>query len=124
MCSAGGAVGSDWPIVNGAADLGGDGVGDGSRVCAGVVHAPSGSVAVQAVGYVEVLFEVVCEGKVEEGTPVGGQLHARAQSALFDREVACGQVPVELVDVRSHFEPVGPGQGCGVDPRASDYHHP
>ena len=63
---AGGAVGLDRPVVDGAADLGGDGGGDGVGVAGGVVHPPARPVAVQAVGDVEVLLEVVGKREVEE----------------------------------------------------------
>src|SRR5215211_3317575 len=56
---AGGALGFHRPVVDRAADLGGDGCGDGVGVAGGVVHAPAGAVAVQVVGDVEVLLEVV-----------------------------------------------------------------
>src|SRR6266508_462678 len=54
----GGTVGLHRPVVDRAADLG---------VGGGVVHPPARPVAVQAVGDVEVLLEVVGEGKYRNG---------------------------------------------------------
>jgi hypothetical protein len=53
------------------------------------------------VGDVEVLLEVVAQREVQERPPVRRQLHAGRQSPLHDREVAGGQVPVELRDERA-----------------------
>ena len=75
-------------------------------------------------GDVEVLLEVVAQREVEERPPVGGQLHRRGQPALDDREVAGGQVPVEVVDVGADLEAVAARQRRGVDPRSGDDDHP
>ena len=72
----------------------------------------------------EVLLEVVAEREVEERASVRRQLHRRGQAALDDGEVAGGQVPVELVYVGAHLEPVVCGQRLRVDPRAGDDDHP
>ena len=71
----------------------------------------------------EVLLEVVAEREVEERPPVRRQFHRGGQSALDDGEVAGGEMPVELVDVRAYFEPVVCGQGARVDPRPGDDDH-
>ena len=87
--------------------------------------APPGAVALEPVADVEVLLEVVAEREVEERPPVGGQLHRGRQPALDDREVAGGQVAVEVVDVGAHLEPVGVlGERGRVDARPGDDDHP
>jgi hypothetical protein len=58
----------------------------------GVVHAPTGAVAVEAVSPMEVLFEVVSEREVEERAAVSDELHARGEPALDDGELAGGEV--------------------------------
>jgi hypothetical protein len=56
--------------------------------------------------HVEVLLEVVAEWEVEEGPAVGGELHCRGEASLDDRQVAGGEVLVQVVDVGSDLEPV------------------
>ena len=68
-------------------------------------RAPTGAVPIQPVPDVEVLLEVVPQRHVQERPPVRGQLHRRRQAALHDREVAGGQVPVEVVHVGVDLEP-------------------
>lgn len=70
------------------------------------VHPPPGAVALQAVADVEVLLEVVPQREVDERPPVGRQLHRGRKAALNDREVAGGEVPVEVVDVGANLEPL------------------
>ena len=53
----------------------------------GIVHPAAGSVAVEPVGDVEALLEVVAQREVEERPPRRGQLHRRRQPALNDSEV-------------------------------------
>ena len=65
----------------------------------------------------EVLLEVVAQREVEERPPVGGQLHRRGQPALDHREVAGGELPVEVGHVRADLEPGLRGQRRRVDAR-------
>ena len=106
-----------------AAELGGEGGGDGIGVGGGVVHPPARPVAVQAVGNVEVLLEVVAQREVQERPPVRRQLHAGGQAALHDREVAGGQVPVELRDERADLQAVVGGEAGRVDAWPGDHDH-
>ena len=69
------------------------------------VHAAAGAVALEPVADVEVLLEVVAQREVEERPLLRGQLHRGRQAALHDRQVAGGQVPVEVVDVGHDLEP-------------------
>jgi hypothetical protein len=105
----GGAVGLHRPVVDGAADSGGDGVG----VAGGVVHPPAGPVAIQAVGDVEVLLEVVAQREVQEPAAGSPSAPCRSSIRLHDREVADGQVPVELRDERADLQPLVPRQAAG-----------
>jgi hypothetical protein len=72
---------------------------------------------------VEVLLEVVAEREVEERPAVGGQFHRRRQAALHDREIARGEVAVQLVDVGAHLEAVVLRQALGIDARPGDDDH-
>ena len=103
----------DRPVVDLAPDLLGDRGGDLVRAVGLEVHAAPGAVALEPVADVEVLLEVVPEREVEERPPVRGQLHRRRQAALDDREVAGGEVAVEVVDVGADLEPVVRGQRAG-----------
>ena len=103
---AGGPVGLDRPVADRTADLRRDGLGQrlGRRLV--VVQAATRAVPFQAVPDVEVLLEMMAEGYVDEGPPAGGELHRRGQPALHDGQVARGQVPVQVVHVAAHLEPV------------------
>src|SRR2546430_6192493 len=57
--------------------------------------------------HVHVLLEVVPQREVEERPTAGGQLHRRGETALHDREITSRKVPVEVVHVGNHLEPVG-----------------
>jgi hypothetical protein len=76
---------------------------------------------IEAVADVKVLLEMMTQWKVEERTAVRGKLHRRGQATLYNREIARGQVAIELVD--------GDGRGLcsGLatpnDPRARDDDH-
>ena len=63
-----------------------------------VVHAPARAVALEPVADVAVLLEVVAQREVQERPPARGELHRRRQAALDDREVARGEVPVQVGD--------------------------
>lgn len=117
-------MGVDGAVVGVAADLGGDRLADHLRAGCAEVHAPAGAVAVEAVGDVEGLLEVVPQRKVEERPAGGGQLHAGGQSALDDGEVAAGQMSVQLVHVGVHLQALVGGGRCRVDARAANHHHP
>jgi hypothetical protein len=65
---------------------------------------------------------VVAEREVQERPSARGQLHRRGEPALDDREIADGQMPVELVGVGPHFQAVMSGQAARVDPRATVPH--
>ena len=116
----------DRPVVDLAADLGGDGLAPArpGSVCA-VVQAAAGAVPVQPVPHVEVLLEVVAQRHVQERPPAGGQLHRGGQPALHDGQVARGQVPVQVGHVAAHLEarrPAAserPGRSAARSPRPS-----
>ena len=71
-----------------------------------VVHVTPGAVPPQSVPDVDVLLEVVPKRKVEKRRVVGRELHRRREPALDNREVACSEVPVEVVDVGVHRDQV------------------
>ena len=119
-----GAVRLHRAVVDVASDLLGDGRGDDVRGGALEVHPAAGSVAVEPVGDVEALLEVVAQGEVEERPPRGGQLHRGRQPALNHSEVAGGEVAVEILDKGTHLQTVGRGQGCRVDARSGNDDHP
>ncbi len=62
-------------------------------------------------------------GSETNGRPRRDELHRRRQPTLHDGDVAGGEVPVQLVDVAVHLEPVGSRQARRVDPRARDGDH-
>ncbi len=94
-----GSVDFDWRVVGLAVELLGDRGGDLAGSVVLVAHASAGPVLLEAVADVEVLFEVVAEGEVEEGPTVGGELHGRGETALDDCNVARGKMAVQLVHV-------------------------
>jgi hypothetical protein len=47
----------------------------------------------------------------------GGELHPGGEPALYEREIARGEMAVEVVDVGQHLEAFGFGQQVGIDPR-------
>src|SRR5215470_20323854 len=55
-----------------------------------------GAVAIQAMGDVKILLEVIAEREIDEGGAGRRQLHAGGQTALNQREVACGEMTVEI----------------------------
>ena len=74
----------------------------------------------------EVLLEVMAERHVDERPLAGGELHRGGQAALHHGQVARGQVPVQVVYVATHLEPVPParqGQRLRIDPRPGDHDH-
>src|SRR5262249_60285006 len=70
-----------------------------------------------------VLLEVVPEGEVEERTPVGSELHRRGEPALDHRQVARGEMAIEVVDVCHDLEAGVPGQRGGIDARPGHDDH-
>src|SRR5829696_3089009 len=76
----GGTVGFHRPVVDGAPEFEGDGVGDHLRGGGGELHPAAGVVLAQAVADVEVLLEVVTKREIQERPPVRRQLHAGRQS--------------------------------------------
>src|SRR5438270_10446972 len=90
------------PVLHGPRQLVGHGGGDHLGRRRGVVHAPACAVALEAVGDVEVLLEVVAEREVEEGPVVGRELHRRGQPTLDDGQVAHRQVPVQGGHIGPH----------------------
>src|SRR5258705_6046721 len=95
---AGGAIDLDREIPGIATDLRGNGVSEHVRTQVLVVQPASGAVLGEPVGDVEVLFEVMPQRNVDERTAGGGQLHARGESTLDDREVTRREVPVQVRD--------------------------
>src|SRR5262245_10012543 len=81
---AGGAVGGDRTVGDGAPDLGGDRVGQGGGVGVVELHAPAGPVSAQPVRDMEVLLKMVPEWHIDERPAGGGQLHTGRQSTLDD----------------------------------------
>ena len=59
------------------------------------------------------LLEVVGEREVEEGPPRGHELHRRGQPALHHRDVARGQLAVQLGHVPRISTPGGAGTAAG-----------
>ena len=69
---------------------------------------------------------MVGQGEVEEGSPVGGELHGGGQAALDDGQVAGGQVAVQVGDEGPQLESLllAGRQAGGVDAGAGDDDHP
>ena len=77
----------------------------------------------------EVLLEVMTERNIDERPLAGGQLHSGGQPALHHREITRRQVPVQVMHVGAHIQPVDRGQAVsgqrfGVDPRPGHHDHP
>ena len=70
-----------------------------------------------------VLLEVVAQREVQERPPRRRELHRRRQAALDDREVARGEVPVQLGDVGADLHARRGAQPLRVDPRPGDGDH-
>ena len=85
---------------------------------------PAGAVTLEPVPHVEVLLEVVPEREEEERASVRGQLHRRREPALDDGEVAGGQVPIQVVDVRADLEARRARAARRIDPRPRHDDHP
>src|SRR5579863_8365100 len=68
------------------------------------IHTATSPVAFQPMSHVEVLLEMMSQGKIQE-RPLGcSQLHRSGQSALHHRHITNGEVSVQLVDIGAHFE--------------------
>ena len=118
----GGAVAGDRQVVDLPAELTDDRGGQPVRVGGvGVVEAVAGAVPLQPVPDVEVLLEVVAQRDVDERAAVGGQLHAGGQPALDQRDVAGGQVLVQVRQVAADGQAAPAGQRRRVDARAGDH---
>ena len=77
------------------------------RSCpASMSRSPSapGTVAIEAVGDMEVLLEMVLEREVEEGRAGRRQLHAGGESALHQRQIASRQMPVQIRHEGPHLD--------------------
>ena len=71
--------------------------------------------AVEAVGDVELLLEVLAEREVDEPASCRGELHRGCEAALDDGDVASGEMPVQVGEVPADFEPIDRSQARGVD---------
>src|SRR5207248_9795068 len=96
----------DRSVIGLALKLFDDRPGDHFRRRAGEVHRPTGSIAIESVTDMEVLLKVMPQREIDEGPPVGGQLHGGREPTLDQGNVTDGQVPVELVDVGPDLETV------------------
>src|SRR5690606_25072163 len=103
-------IGLDRAVCDLASDLTRDRIRDLVRVGRRELHVSTGTVPVEAVPYVEVLFEVVVQREVEERAARGRQLHGRGQAALDDGQVTYRQVPVQTIDVAVNLEAVAARQ--------------
>jgi hypothetical protein len=71
------------------------GVSDGVRRFGRKLHAPARAVTLEPMRDVEVLLKVIFEREVEEWRSGSDELHAGAETALDQGEIAGGEVPVE-----------------------------
>jgi len=120
----GGAVGFHRAVVDRAVDLGDDGLGEVLGVDGRVVQAPPGAVLREPVGHVDLLLEVAGQRHVDERPARRDQFYGRGQAALDHRQVAGGQVPVQVRDVAAHLDAVGHRDRLRVDPRSGHGDHP
>ena len=88
-------------------------LGDHAPGRGGELHPPPGAVAREPVRHVHLLLEVVAEREVEEGPPGRRQLHRRRQPALHHRDVARGQLAVQIRHVAADLHPGGTGTDAG-----------
>ena len=72
----------------------------------------------------EVLLEMVAQREIQERTPVRRQLHAGAQPALNNRQIAGGEVTIQLMHIRPNLQPIGAGKRGWLDARAGHDNHP
>ena len=73
---------------------------------------------------VQVLLEVVPQRHVDERTAGRDQLHGRREPALHDRDVAGGEMQVQVGHETGHLETVVAGERTRVDPGAGNENHP
>ena len=118
-----GAVALDVGAASAVGESSGDRGGDGLGRRRGQVHRVARAVALQAMAHVQVLLEVPAQGEVDERRPGGGELHARRQAALRDRDVAGGEVAREAIDVGDELEAIVRGERVGVDARPAHDDH-
>ena len=64
----------------------------------------AGAIAVEPVGHVEVLLEMVPEREIEERRSRRRQLHAGGEAALHERQIAGGEMPVEVGHEGAHLD--------------------
>jgi hypothetical protein len=87
-------------------DLRGDSRADDLWCGGGIVHPPPGAVTGKPMGHVEGLLEVMAEREVEERPAGGDQFHGGRESALNDRQVADGQMAVQVMDVGMRLDAI------------------
>ena len=112
-------VAPDRPIDGDAAELVDDCSGDPLGLGLGIIHAEAGTVALQTMAHVKVLFEVVPQRKVDEWTPGSRQLHRGRQTPLDERDVTRRETLVQLGHVSVYLEPRLSRQTLGIDPRSA-----
>src|SRR2546421_2401523 len=88
------------------------------------VHASSGSISLEAVPDVDVLLAVVAKREIEKRTAGRGQLHRRAEPALRQGHIACGQMEVQVGDEPPHLDALYAWKGAHVDAPGPDSDHP
>src|SRR6266478_4417045 len=71
-------------------------IGDHVRRRRRELHAPSGAIAVETMGNMKILLEMVLEREVEERRSGGGQLHAGGEAALHQRQIARREMAIEI----------------------------
>jgi hypothetical protein len=73
---------------------------------------------------VHALFEVPLQRKAHERPARRDELHARAQAALYERDVRAREVLEQVVHVRADLEAFDARQRLGFDARPHDHDHP
>ena len=89
-----------------------------------VVEANARAEAIEAPGHVQLLLEVVAQGKVEERGAKGRQLHGGGEPALDDGEIDGGVMLEEIRHEGAHLDPGTPGRLHLGEARASDQDQP
>ena len=75
---------------------------------------------IEARPHVELLLEVLLQWHVDKRDFRGGEFHRCCQATLHDREIAGGEVMVQLGYVGAVLDPSNLRQACRVDAGAGD----
>src|SRR5581483_3927377 len=96
---------------------------DHVRTGIGKFQPAPGAIAIEAMGDVEILLEVIAQRKIDEGGAGRRQFHAGSQPALHQREVTCGEMSIEIRHERRDFNAFRRVQRFWIDAGTCDHDH-